>query len=182
LLLLLRLLWSYKNPTHRRTGRQAAKPKVLFSEQEQKNRKHFNKEKRNPQNKKQRTSRSPTKHIYCKLFVSWSNRQKKQAQKYFLPFVAFLPSLTCFCLLSTLVIFLSFHRRSFCGVPARTSSTNDDPSVTNSDGNPRPSNKTAKHTHNDKRIPAGRQCTVLTQQTRCGRGGTLTTYTGTGRR
>jgi hypothetical protein len=45
----------------------------------------------------------------------------------------------------------AFHRRSFCGaVSAWTSSTNDDPSVTNISSNSRPSNKTAKHTHNDK--------------------------------
>ncbi len=137
-----------------RTGGQAGRQlnrKRSFRNRNKKTEKDFNNEKRNPQNKKQRTSRSPTKHIYCKLFVSCSNRQKKQAQKYFLPFVAFLPSfldLLLFVFYSC--YFPSFHRRSFCGVPARTSSTNDDPSVTNINSNSRPSVQQNSKTHTQR--------------------------------
>ncbi len=122
-----------------------------------------------------------TSTVNC-LFLGATDRRNKHNNISSLLLHSFLASFTCFCLSIFLVSFLSFHRRSFCGVPARTSPTNDDSSVTNINSNPRPSKKTAKHTHNDKRVPAGRQCTVLTQQTRWRRGGTLTTYTGTGRR
>jgi hypothetical protein len=110
LLLLLRLLWSYKNPTHRRTGRKATKPKEVFPEQEQKKPKKTSttrKETHKTRSRERQEALQNTSTVNC-LFLAATDRRNKHKHISSLLLHSFLPSSTYICLYFVLVIFLHF--------------------------------------------------------------------------
>ncbi len=106
------------------------------------------KETHKTKSKERREALQNTSTVNC-LFLGATDRRNKHNNISSLLLHSFLASFTCFCLSIFLVSFLSFHRRSFCGVPARTSPTNDDSSVTNINSKP-PSVQENSKTHTQR--------------------------------
>jgi hypothetical protein len=110
LFLLLRLLWSYKNPTHRRTGRKAAKPKEVFPEQEQKKLKKTSTTRKETHKTKSRERQEALQNastVNC-LFLAATDRRNEHKNISSLLLRSFLPSSTYICLFFIHVIFLHF--------------------------------------------------------------------------
>jgi len=106
----LSLLCSYKNPTHRRTGKKAAKPKEVFLEQDQKKPKKTSttrKETHKTKSRERQEALQNTSTVNC-LFLAATDRRNKHKNTSSLLLHSFLPSSTYICLFFILVIFLHF--------------------------------------------------------------------------